>query len=571
MSKHYPLFLFFLLTTLAPADAQTSTFDTDNEDWGASGDPTNPVSFWISAGGNPGGFIRVTDGTLGGTWYFVAPLKFRGSKCDAYGKYLHYDEMTSDTTGQQQFGGSPDVVLVGGGFTLVFDNAYNPGLEWTHYDIQLSETAGWRLNSISGPVPTQAEFQAALSNITALRIRGEYRSQADFGGLDNVILESDFRFDLDGDDSSGALYGDFKSDTLCFPGGGVVDGDAILISETNIDSIRVRLLAPKGQEDMILDALPLGIQVKITAQGWITLVNYGSATTDDFLKALKLVSFSDALPGTAGTRTVEIRVYGSCGELGSQFATLPIFPRPFAGIDGDTLLCAGGQTINLVNVLGGAAQTGGIWKPQLLSGAGMFDPDRDKPGLYAYIIPNGSLCPADTAVVEVQVVPAFELPHDTTICDQMPFVLSVPAGLTDWTWSTGSRQTQITVTESGVYRLTGHRGECVFEDSLRVDYYTCQECKYFVPNIFSPDDDGENDRFGVFFPCHWFQFRLEIFDRWGNLVFAADKPESNWDGQFRGKPVGAGVYAWRLSWEGELFGARKQYRQSGDVTVWRVK
>ncbi|MEI6411621.1 MAG: laminin B domain-containing protein [Bacteroidota bacterium] len=571
MSKHYLLFLLFLFAGLIPASAQTSTFDTDNENWGASGDPTNPLAFWINAGGNPGGFIRVTDATLGGTWYFDAPLKFRGSKCDAYGKYLRYDEMTSDTSGQQQFGGSPDVVLVGGGFTLVFDNAYNPGLEWTHYDIQLLETAGWRLNSISGSVPTQAEFQAALSNITALRIRGEYRAKADFGGLDNVILESDFRFDLDGDDSSGALYGDFKSDTLCFPGGGVVDEDAILVSDVNIDSIRVRLLAPKGQEDMILDALPPGIQVRTTAQGWITLVNYGSATAADFLTALKLVSFSDALPGTGGTRTVEIRVYGSCGVLGSQFATLPIFPKPFAGMDGDTSLCAGARAVDLANVLGNAAQTGGIWKPQLISGTGMFDPDRDKPGLYTYIIPNGTVCPADTALVEVMVTPAFVLPADTTLCDNLPFTLNVPAGLTDWVWSNGSRQTQITVTEPGIYALSGHRGECVFEDSLRVDYYTCQECKYFVPNIFSPDDDGENDRFGVFFPCHWFQFRLEIFDRWGNLVFAADKPESNWDGQFRGKPVGAGVYAWRLSWEGELLGARKQYRQSGDVTVWKIK
>lgn len=563
--------MFFLLTTLAPAGAQTSTFDTNNEDWGASGDPTSPVAFWINTGGNPDGFIRVIDGTLGGTWYFVAPIKFNGSKCDAYGKYLRYDQLTSDTIGQQAFGGSPDVVLIGSGITLVFDHAYNPGLSWTHYDIQLLETAGWRLNSISGPLPTQGQFQAALSNITALRIRGEYRSQDDYGGLDNVVLESDFVFDLDGDDSSGALYGDYKSDTLCYPGGAVADADAVLISETTIDSIRVRLLAPKGQEDIILDALVPGIQVQVTAPGWISLVNLGGATTADFLKALKFVSFSDALPGTRGTRTIEIRVYGSCGELGSQFATLPIFPRPFAGIDGDTLLCAGKQPINLSSVLGGASQTGGIWTPQLVSGTGAFDPDRDRPGLYAYIIPNGSVCPADTAYVDVTVALAFELPSDTTICDDMPITLSVPVGLTEWTWSNGSRQAQITVTEPGVYGLKGLRAECVFEDSLRVDYYTCQECRYFVPNIFSPDDDGQNDRFGVFFPCRWFQFRLEVFDRWGNLVFAADKPESTWDGQYKGKPVVAGVYAWQLSWEGELFGERKQYRQSGDVTVWRFR
>ena len=132
------------------ARGQTSTFDSGNEGWETNGDATSPTAAWIASGGNPGGHIRVTDQSVGGTWYFQAPGKFLGNKCDAYGTWLRYDQYTSDTSHQQLSGGDPDVILFGGGLQLVFDNAYNPGLTWTHYDILLKEDAGWHIGDQIG-------------------------------------------------------------------------------------------------------------------------------------------------------------------------------------------------------------------------------------------------------------------------------------------------------------------------------------------------------------------------------------------------------------------------------------
>ena len=39
-----------------------------------------------------------------------------------------------------------DVVLIGGGLTLVFDTAANPGTNWTTYQVPLLESAGWRVD-----------------------------------------------------------------------------------------------------------------------------------------------------------------------------------------------------------------------------------------------------------------------------------------------------------------------------------------------------------------------------------------------------------------------------------------
>ena len=73
--------------------------------------------------------------------------------------------------------------------------------------------------------------------------------------------------------------------------------------------------------------------------------------------------------------------------------------------------------------------------------------------------------------------------------------------------------------------------------------------QYFVPTAFSPNGDGVNDRLQFFFKSEYeFTGELNIFDRWGNLIFGAknvnpDNPVS-WDGTYNGKPFNTGVFIW---------------------------
>jgi hypothetical protein len=102
---------------------------------------------------------------------------------------LRFDLRQSST--ESQFDGD-DVVLVGGGLTLIYDTADNPGTDWTSYSVVLDETGGW-INENTGEPATQQEIQNVLADLTALRIRGEFVEGADTGSLDNVFL-------ADGDD-----------------------------------------------------------------------------------------------------------------------------------------------------------------------------------------------------------------------------------------------------------------------------------------------------------------------------------------------------------------------------------
>lgn len=69
-----------------------------------------------------------------------------------------------------------------------------------------------------------------------------------------------------------------------------------------------------------------------------------------------------------------------------------------------------------------------------------------------------------------------------------------------------------------------------------------------LPNAFTPNGDGFNDTFtvgnGVFI-----NFRMQIFDRWGSLIFNSTNPNVGWDGNYNGSPASMGGYAYRISFQ----------------------
>lgn len=565
-----PLSLFLLLSA-SWAFSQNCTFDFGNEGWTADGDAVNGETVWLSSGGNPDGYIRAVDASTGGTWYFVAPEKFTGIKCDAYGRFLRYDQYVSSNAAPNN---RPDVEIIGAGITLVFDNPVLPGTSWTHFDILLREDAGWHINTLTGLLPTADQFKMVLADITSFRIRGEYYSQADdYGGLDNVNLESNFtfEFDLDGDDSSGAVNGDFQAPATCIPHSLIAGDDIILATEARIDSINIRIVGGSSVEQLLLSLQPANITIRQIGAGNLTLVNNGTATAADFIALLQAIQYIDhSAQPISGVRVIQIHVYTDCGVVGEMHrAFLPIFVQPEAGLNGDTVLCYGGELVDLRTVLHGAPDFNGIWDPPFFSGTNFFDPSVDSAGTYRYIVPEAPPCIGDTALVTVKIHYPFQLRPDTTICYDKTLLIDVPPGLTDWTWSDGSQQLRLPVSEPGTYTLVGEKGSCVFTDSVTVRFFTCVECPPYPPNVFSPNDDGLNDNWHIFLPCRWSKYRLEVYDRWGSLVFAADDPETPWDGRVRGEDAGAGVYVWRMNWTGELFGLPRSWSFEGDVTIVR--
>ena len=89
----------------------------------------------------------------------------------------------------------------------------------------------------------------------------------------------------------------------------------------------------------------------------------------------------------------------------------------------------------------------------------------------------------------------------------------------------------------------------------------------FVPNSFSPDSDEFNNTFMVYFsnPEQISDFRIEIFNRWGELIYESNDYNYGWDGMFKGRLVQDGTYTWRVYYKLENDGFSTE--ATGHVTV----
>ncbi len=105
---------------------------------------------------------------------------------------------------------------------------------------------------------------------------------------------------------------------------------------------------------------------------------------------------------------------------------------------------------------------------------------------------------------------------------------------------------------------------CTVSDNITL--FVRREEKIFIPNAFTPNGDGANDSFRVFFGDGITAIgSIKIFNRWGDLVFD-QSGDVAWDGKFRGKAAQMGVYVYLVRVQ-LSDGTERSF--SGDVTLLR--
>jgi len=91
------------------------------------------------------------------------------------------------------------------------------------------------------------------------------------------------------------------------------------------------------------------------------------------------------------------------------------------------------------------------------------------------------------------------------------------------------------------------------------------EALIFIPNIFSPNGDGQNDLFRVRGE-NLETLHLTVYNRWGEKVFEGNEPQAAWDGTFNGKTCAGGVFYYMA--EIGFVGGKREMRK-GNVTLVR--
>lgn len=175
--------------------------------------------------------------------------------------------------------------------------------------------------------------------------------------------------------------------------------------------------------------------------------------------------------------------------------------------------------------------------------------------------PNG--CVTDTTIhdfIRVLTVPIATItwtPSPASINDPIVHFIdqSVP-NVVSWQWDfgeLGTSEEQYPVIEfpnevGGTYPvMVVVANELGCSDTLRTWVDVNDEFMVWVPNAFTPNQEGTNETFFVsgndLSPE---EYELIIFDRWGGEVFHSKNLFEHWDGSSRGQPLPQGVYPYRL-------------------------
>lgn len=81
---------------------------------------------------------------------------------------------------------------------------------------------------------------------------------------------------------------------------------------------------------------------------------------------------------------------------------------------------------------------------------------------------------------------------------------------------------------------------------ITIDCVTSENAEIFVHNGFSPNGDNINDTFTVRGLENYSRNTLEVYNRWGNLVFSTESYRNNWTGNWRGRSLPDGTYFYLL-------------------------
>ena len=157
-----------------------------------------------------------------------------------------------------------------------------------------------------------------------------------------------------------------------------------------------------------------------------------------------------------------------------------------------------------------------------------------------------------------------DLGPDTTFCFGDSLVINAESPFAfSYLWQDGTTNVDFVVNATGNYAVTISDGCTSVSDQVFLRMTSC--CNVFVPNVFSPNDDGANDYFKTFSNCEFPVYNFRVFNRWGGEVFHSNEQSRGWDGRYLGEEGQQGVYVWILEYNDGL----EDQVLAGDVTLVR--
>ena len=209
---------------------------------------------------------------------------------------------------------------------------------------------------------------------------------------------------------------------------------------------------------------------------------------------------------------------------------------------------------------------GSISKDTLLR----FDPaTSSQAGSYTLVVEDAMKCKKSSTVeLIVMESPVIAFSGYDTLFVEPGYILDAGNTAQSYWWNTGDTTAQIAIDSIGQYLVLATSFEnCKSTDSV---YILWAGKSFFIPNAFTPNGDGLNDVFGAIPRLDYVnQYRISIYNRWGQLIFDTSDLNQGWDGSYQGKPCPLGVYVYRIVYQDFGMGTQENKVMEGTVMLVR--
>ncbi len=294
-----------------------------------------------------------------------------------------------------------------------------------------------------------------------------------------------------------------------------------------------------------LDQLPdtticQGGQIQLNARGGETYTWTPSTGLSDS-------TIANPIASPLITTTYIVSITDKCQRLRRDTLQVKVGGSPLkVNLGNDTTLCRG-QTLRLNAAASPTAQNAAfLWQ----NGTTDSILTVSDSGIYRVRLARNDCFAADTIQVRYLSPPSVGFPTDTILCLGQRLRLSADNPQAQYRWQNGSTQSTFVATVSGTYFVTVTNPCGSASRIVNALFKDCQQI--FVPNTFTPDNDGINDIVYIYAPPNNIKNikRFEIYNRWGNKVFEKtnfqpNDPQQGWDGRINGiSPSSSDVFVW---------------------------
>lgn len=251
-----------------------------------------------------------------------------------------------------------------------------------------------------------------------------------------------------------------------------------------------------------------------------------------------------------------LQSYQGCDSIITTHLTVNSNPAPKLGVDKD--LCFGNSiTFNPGSFLSYEWQNKSTY-PTFTT---------NDTGLYWVTVKNNFNCSATDSIriKAINPLPSNFLNKIDSVCENEKLILKSITNFPSYTWSNNTLQNNIIITKPGSYWLSVKDiYGCIGIDTIEIKPKSCKK-QVFIPSAFTPNKDGKNDIFKVLVSGKLITFRLELYDRYGHVIFKSDNFNEGWDGNYKGNPFNSGAFIWQCFYQ--LEGKQNEYQKGSSILL----